>query len=111
VARNPTTPLRFEQHKVDGFLSIAHPHASSEGPYRLYVLGFSDDQRYVGQGRDVAGRFSVHRRRWSDIDTVDICRVPQARLDQVERDARFMGGDHEVVLRSGGADVGEHVQE
>lgn len=82
----PSAQLRFEQHNVSGLMSIAHLLPRSKGRTGIYVLGFADDQRYVGQAVDAVGRFATHRRRWHDIVTVDFCRVPGFRLDQVERD-------------------------
>lgn len=67
-------------------MSIAHLLARSRGRTGIYILGFADGQRYVGQALDVVGRFAAHRRRWHDIATVAFCTVPRPRLDEVERD-------------------------
>lgn len=37
----------------------------------IYVLGFEDDEQYVGQTVELTTRFASHRRRWSDISTLE----------------------------------------
>jgi hypothetical protein len=51
----------------------------------IYVLGFSNDEWYCGQARDVARRFVQHRKNHADIVSIRFMEVEQERLDEVER--------------------------
>src|SRR4051812_19361097 len=86
VERDAALRLQFDRYDVSGLFSIAHLLPRSKGRTGVYVLGFSDGERYVGQAVDAVSRFATHRRRWSDIVSFDFCRVPPGGLDQVERD-------------------------
>lgn len=51
----------------------------------IYILEFTDGQRYVGQSRDVVRRFADHSRRHLDIVAVQFCPTPLHDLDAAER--------------------------
>lgn len=66
----------------------------------MYILTFADGYRYVGQALNMVGRFATHRRRWEDIVTVEVCRVPATQLDAVERDVIHEHGRRKQSLRN-----------
>lgn len=70
--------------KVRGRLSVAdlYPRSKRCG---IYVLGFEDGERYVGQAVDVVARFNQHRKTHADLSHLTFKQVPKARLDEVER--------------------------
>lgn len=51
----------------------------------IYVLGFEDGERYVGQAVDVVARFNQHRKTHPDISHLTFKRVPKVDLDPVEQ--------------------------
>ena len=77
-------PPQFSHHDVRTLYSVAHlfPRNNRAG---VYILWFTNGERYVGQATDVVTRFSSHRRRWDDIEYLDFCRTPRASLLQLEK--------------------------
>jgi len=71
-------------HEVRGRLSVADLHKRQER-CGIYVLGFEDGERYVGQAVDVVSRFNQHRKTHADISHLTFKQVPKARLDEVEQ--------------------------
>ncbi|MGM9319303.1 GIY-YIG nuclease family protein [Deinococcus aquaticus] len=51
----------------------------------LYVLGFADGERYVGQAVDVAKRFLQHRKTYADLTGITFKVVPKDELDSEEQ--------------------------
>lgn len=51
----------------------------------IYVLGFANGERYVGQAVDVVRRFSQHRKNHGDITHMSFRQVEKAELNEVER--------------------------
>lgn len=87
-------PPRFVKHEVSKLYSVAHlfPKAKRCG---IYILGFSNGERYVGQSVNVVTRFGMHRRRWDDIDELLFSPCPRAELDAFEqRMIRAQRGRH-----------------
>ena len=76
------SPL-FSHHGVDTLYSVAHlfPKRARCG---VYILRFRNDERYVGQAQNVVTRFSAHRRRWDDIEYIELCPYPRAELTDLE---------------------------
>jgi hypothetical protein len=75
---------RFAHHRVSRLYSVAHlfPKAERCG---VYILGFTGGERYVGQSVNVVTRFGTHRRTYGDIEFLDFCPCPRARLAELER--------------------------
>lgn len=70
--------------EVSGRLSVADLHARRKR-CGIYVLGFEDGERYVGQAVDVVSRFNQHRKTHADLSHLTFKEVPRAKLDEVER--------------------------
>lgn len=93
MPRRPTPPptttqdttLDFSSHDVAGLYSVAHLFPRGKPRRGLYVLTFTDGERYVGQSGNIVSRFAAHRDRWDDIDTLAFARVPRGDLDALER--------------------------
>src|SRR5689334_15706366 len=75
---------RFSRHPVNRLHSVAHlfPRAERCG---VYILSFTNGERYVGQSVNIVTRFGAHRRTWDDIEFLDFSPCPRARLDGLER--------------------------
>jgi hypothetical protein len=73
-----------EWQEVTGRSSIADLHKPRER-CGIYVLGFANGERYVGQAVDVVRRFGDHRKNHADITHMTFKRVKQAELSRVER--------------------------
>lgn len=73
----------FDRHDVRRLYSVAHlfPKPKRCG---IYVLCFSNGERYVGKTVDVVTRFGTHRRRWNDIEYLLFARCRQAELKELE---------------------------
>jgi hypothetical protein len=73
----------FERHDVRRLYSIAHlfPKTKRCG---IYVLCFSNGERYVGQTVNVVTRFGAHRRKWTDIEYLLFARCARAELKELE---------------------------
>lgn len=81
----PRKSAQFGHHDVRTLYSVAHlfPKSVRCG---VYILEFTNGERYVGQTRNVVTRFGTHRRRWDDIDSLDFCRCRVGDLHALERD-------------------------
>lgn len=78
-------PLNFpEWQEVTGRSSIADLHKPKER-CGIYVLGFANGERYVGQAVDVVRRFNDHRKNHGDITHMTFRRVKKTDLNDVER--------------------------
>ena len=73
-----------EWQEVTGRLSIADLHKPRER-CGIYVLGFANGERYVGQAVDVVRRFTQHVKTHSDITHITFRTVKKADLNEVER--------------------------
>ncbi len=89
-----------ETFPVIGVHSIAHLVPKSKNRCGIYLLRFSNGDRYVGQAVDVVTRFSTHRLNYPDITEVAFWRVPQRDLDAVERAEIRRLEDEGVQLRN-----------
>ncbi|QFP77459.1 GIY-YIG nuclease family protein [Deinococcus sp. AJ005] len=69
---------------VRGRLSVADLHARGKR-CGIYVLGFENGERYVGQAVDVVSRFNQHRKTHADLSHLTFKPVSRAKLDEVER--------------------------
>ena len=69
---------------MTGQTSVADLHPPKER-CGIYVLGFANGERYVGQAVEVVRRFAQHRKTHDDITHMTFKRVNAADLDQVER--------------------------
>lgn len=77
--------LDFPQwHEVTGRNSVADLHKPRER-CGIYVLGFANGERYVGQAVDVVRRFSQHCKTHGDITSMTFKQVKQSELNGVER--------------------------
>lgn len=77
---------QFAHHDVRTLYSVAHlfPKDARCG---VYILSFTNGERYVGQAQNVVTRFGAHRRRWGgDIHYLYFCRCRVAELTDLERD-------------------------
>ena len=70
--------------EVTGRSSIADLHKPRER-CGIYVLGFANGERYVGQAVDVVRRFNDHRKNHGDITHMTFRRVKKTDLNDVER--------------------------
>lgn len=52
----------------------------------IYVLGFANGERYVGQAKDVVRRYAQHRARHGDIVSIAFQEIRESELSRVERD-------------------------
>ena len=59
--------LRFRNCPVLGVESLAFRFEPEDSRTRIYILSFTNGERYVGKSLNVVNRFSTHRRRWDDI--------------------------------------------
>ena len=59
--------LRFQNWPVLGIQSLAFRFEPEDSRTGIYILSFSNGERYVGQSLNVVNRFGSHRRRWGDI--------------------------------------------
>ncbi len=76
----------YEILDVRGLRTAVHLLPRSSGRCGVYVLVFTDGDRYVGQALDVVVRFAAHRRVFGDeIVGLAFLRVEPDRLDVVER--------------------------
>ena len=73
-----------EWQEVTGRLSIADLHKPRER-CGIYVLGFANGERYVGQAVDVVRRFTQHVKTHRDITHITFRTVKKADLNEVER--------------------------
>ncbi|GAA2474809.1 hypothetical protein [Winogradskya humida] len=81
-------PHGFELWDVSGLHSIAHLVPKSKGRCGIYVAGFRNGDRYVGQALDVAARFRALRLRFGDeLTSLAFRRVATDELDGVQREA------------------------
>jgi len=88
MATRPSAPeLSFKQIDTTqiGSLSLAFIGASADERCGIYVLRFANREAYVGQAVDVVSRYASHRRRWSDIVSVEFAPCPREQLDDAER--------------------------
>lgn len=87
ASTSPSPELRFTLIDTTeiGSLSLAFVGASSEARCGIYVLRFADGEAYVGQAVDVVSRYAIHRRRWSDIVSVEFAPCAREALDDAER--------------------------
>ncbi len=78
--------LDFPQwHEVTGRQSIADLYKPGER-CGIYVLGFANGERYVGQAVDVVRRFTQHCKTRGDITHMTFRKVKKADLNAVEKD-------------------------
>lgn len=75
----------FRHWEISSGTSLGVHFRPGENRCGIYILEFSDGQRYVGQSHDVIRRFADHSRRYPDIVSVQFCAVPAHDLDAAER--------------------------
>ncbi|GAA3997063.1 hypothetical protein GCM10022631_04460 [Deinococcus rubellus] len=71
-------------HDVSGQGSIARLHPAGQR-CGIYVLGFADGERYVGQAVDVTKRYLQHRKTYPDLIQLAFKSVPAEDLDIEEQ--------------------------
>jgi hypothetical protein len=81
----PLHPLTFTRYDMTEGASAAALFADSTQVCGIYVLGFEDEMRYVGQTRDIVARYATHRRRQGDIIALSFAPCSVAELDDCER--------------------------
>ncbi|MFC3861030.1 GIY-YIG nuclease family protein [Deinococcus antarcticus] len=69
---------------VTGQTSVARLHRAGQR-CGIYVLGFADGERYVGQAVDVTRRFLNHRKTYADLTHLTFKCVPEEELDAEEQ--------------------------
>lgn len=52
----------------------------------IYILSFNNGEEYVGQTVNFMQRFTAHRRRWDDIESIRFAAVPRIQLDYLEQE-------------------------
>lgn len=77
----------FARWPTPELTSLASHFRPGDSRCGVYILEFTNGQRYVGQSVDVVRRFAAHKRRWPDIIAMQFLAVDQARLGEVERQA------------------------
>ncbi|WP_312347594.1 GIY-YIG nuclease family protein [Actinomyces sp.] len=75
----------FRHWEISSGTSLGVHFRPGENRCGIYILEFSDGQRYVGQSHDVIRRFADHSRKHPDIASVQFCAVPAHDLDAAER--------------------------
>ncbi|AZI44331.1 GIY-YIG nuclease family protein [Deinococcus psychrotolerans] len=71
-------------HDVVGQASVARLYAAGQR-CGIYVLGFADGERYVGQALDVTKRYLNHRKTYADLIQLSFKRVSAEALDAEEQ--------------------------
>lgn len=89
----------FLHYEVRTLYSVAHlfPKGARCG---VYILGFANGERYVGQAQNVVTRFGDHRRRWGDIYSLDFCRCGVRELNALELNIISSERRHGLPLRN-----------
>lgn len=75
----------FSHWAITPGTSLSVHFKPGEPRYGIYILEFANEERYVGQSRDVVRRFADHSRHHPDIIAVQFQAVPIDRLDEAER--------------------------
>ena len=84
-SRSPSS--RFTRWVLDDATALAAILEPDRPRMGIYILEFSDGERYVGQTVDLLSRFASHRRRWpGEIVAVSFLPAERERLNQIERD-------------------------
>jgi predicted GIY-YIG superfamily endonuclease len=74
---------RFSRHAVRGLYSVAHLFPKSQR-CGIYILEFTNGDRYVGQAIDVVRRFGNHRHNLGDIAFVEFSACRRTQLNDLE---------------------------
>lgn len=74
----------FDRYVLYDAAALA-PLFRDRGPL-IYVLEFSNGDRYVGQTVNMTARYASHHRRWDDISAIQLLNTEAARLNAVERE-------------------------
>ncbi|CAM4087117.1 GIY-YIG nuclease family protein [Deinococcus marmoris] len=69
---------------VTGQTSVARLHRAGQR-CGIYILGFADGERYVGQAVDVTKRYLNHRKTYADLTQLTFKCVPAGELDAEEQ--------------------------
>ena len=81
----------FERWELPDATTIA-PLFAAAGRCGIYVLEFTNGERYVGQAKNIVSRYAQHRHGsdqhepWTDVTAIRFCAVPEGDLDLVERE-------------------------
>lgn len=81
-------------------ISIADLFFKKTSRCGIYVLGFADGERYVGQSIDVVKRFAQHRLVHGAISSFTFRRVPREDLSRFERECIHLLEAHGIRLRN-----------
>lgn len=98
-SRSPSS--RFTRWVLDDATALAAILEPDRPRMGIYILEFSDGERYVGQTVDLLSRFASHRRRWpGEIVAVSFLPAERERLNQIERDVISRLAAQGVSLRN-----------